>query len=81
MENKSYKDKATLLHTVAKLMRKKKTVLAKLITLEMGKIFSQSESEIDLSANILDYYADNAETFLADKELNRFRKAFVRVVQ
>jgi succinate-semialdehyde dehydrogenase/glutarate-semialdehyde dehydrogenase len=29
----------------------------------MGKIFSQSESEIDLSANILDYYADNAERF------------------
>jgi succinate-semialdehyde dehydrogenase/glutarate-semialdehyde dehydrogenase len=33
----------------------------------MGKIISQAESEIDLSANILDYYADNAESFLADK--------------
>jgi succinate-semialdehyde dehydrogenase/glutarate-semialdehyde dehydrogenase len=29
----------------------------------MGKVISQSESEIDLSANILEYYADNAETF------------------
>jgi succinate-semialdehyde dehydrogenase/glutarate-semialdehyde dehydrogenase len=45
----------------------------------MGKIFSQSESEIDLSANILDYYADNAETFLADKELNLIQeRLFVR---
>jgi hypothetical protein len=29
----------------------------------MGKGYFQSESEIDLSANILEYYADNAETF------------------
>jgi succinate-semialdehyde dehydrogenase/glutarate-semialdehyde dehydrogenase len=69
-KKKSYEDKSSLLHKVAKLMREKKTALAKLISLEMGKIISQSESEIDLSANILDYYADNAATFLADKELN-----------
>ena len=75
----SYADRATLLHRVAKLMREQKTKLAELITLEMGKIISQSESEIDLSANILDYYADNAETFLADKKLNpESGQAFVR---
>ncbi len=75
----SYADRATLLHRVAKLMREQKTKLAELITLEMGKIISQSESEIDLSATILDYYADNAETFLADKKLNpESGQAFVR---
>ena len=75
----SYADRASLLHRVAKLMREQKTKLAELITLEMGKIISQSESEIDLSANILDYYADNAETFLADKKLNpESGQAFVR---
>ena len=75
----SYKERATLIHKVAKLMREQKTKLAALITLEMGKIISQSESEIDLSANILEYYADNAETFLADKKLNPDSgEAFVR---
>jgi succinate-semialdehyde dehydrogenase/glutarate-semialdehyde dehydrogenase len=75
----SFADRANLIHKVAKLMRDKKTTLAKLITLEMGKIISQAESEIDLSANILDYYADNAESFLADKKLNPDSgEAFVR---
>ncbi|MCW2119168.1 NAD-dependent succinate-semialdehyde dehydrogenase [Flavobacterium sp. 7A] len=75
----SYKERATLIHKVADLMRAKKTELAKLITLEMGKVFAQSEGEIDLSANILDYYADHAETFLADKKLSPDSgKAFVR---
>lgn len=75
----SYKERATLLHKVADLMREKKTELAKLITLEMGKVIAQSEGEIDLSASILDYYADNAEKFLADKKLSPEEgKAFVR---
>ena len=75
----TYADRAKVLHTVAKLMRDKKATLAKLITLEMGKIIAQAESEIELSANILDYYADNAETFLADKKLHPDSgEAFVR---
>ncbi len=66
----SYQQRADLLHKVATLMRVKKSELAKTITLEMGKLIAQSESEIDLSANILDYYANHAETFLADKVLD-----------
>jgi succinate-semialdehyde dehydrogenase/glutarate-semialdehyde dehydrogenase len=65
----SYQRRADLLHKVATLMRAKKTALAKTITLEMGKLLAQAEGEIDLSANILDYYAGHAETFLADKVL------------
>jgi succinate-semialdehyde dehydrogenase/glutarate-semialdehyde dehydrogenase len=34
----------------------------------MGKLLSEAE-EIDLSADILDYYADNAEVFLQIKYL------------
>jgi succinate-semialdehyde dehydrogenase/glutarate-semialdehyde dehydrogenase len=66
----SYEERADLLHKVASLMRKKKDTLAKLITLEMGKLIKQSEGEIDLSANIIDYYADHGATFLADKVLD-----------
>jgi succinate-semialdehyde dehydrogenase/glutarate-semialdehyde dehydrogenase len=66
----SYQQRADLLHKVAKLMRIKKSELAKTITLEMGKLLSEAEGEIDLSADIIDYYADNAEGFLADKVLD-----------
>ncbi len=45
----------------------------------MGKLFTQAEGEIDLSADILDYYADNGETFLADKILDpEFGSAIIR---
>lgn len=75
----SYDDRAKILHKVAELMRKKKSELATLITLEMGKVIAQAESEIDLSANILDYYADNAADFLADKKLTpESGEAFIR---
>lgn len=66
----SYQERADLLRKVATLMRIKKPALAKTITLEMGKLIAQAESEIDLSANILDYYAEHAETFLGDKMLD-----------
>lgn len=78
-KNTSFDERAKLLHKVADLMRKKKAELAKLITLEMGKLVAQAEGEIELSANIFDYYADNGENFLADKHLNpELGEAFIR---
>ena len=75
----SYEERASFLHKVASLMRKKKDSLAKLITLEMGKLLKQSEGEIALSADIFDYYADNGETFLADKVLDpEYGEAIIR---
>lgn len=75
----SYQQRADLLHKVAKIMRIKKSELAKTITLEMGKLLSEAEGEIDLSADIIDYYADNAEGFLADKVLNpEYGEAIIR---
>ncbi len=65
-----YQTRAQLLYTVAGLLRAKKKELANLITLEMGKLVSHAEGEIKLSAEIFDYYAKNAEGFLADKVLN-----------
>jgi len=75
----SYEQRASLLHKVASLMRKEKNMLAKLITLEMGKLFKESEAEIDLSVNIIDYYADNGAKFLADQTLKtEFGEAIIR---
>lgn len=45
----------------------------------MGKILAQAEWEVNLSAYTLDYYADNGEAFLADKNLNpESGKAIIR---
>ena len=42
-------------------MREKRDEFAKPITLEMGKLIGEAQGEVNLSADILDYYADNAE--------------------
>ncbi len=74
-----YQARAKLLYAVAGLLRAKKKDLAKKITLEMGKLFSQAEGEIKLSAEIFDYYAKNAESFLADQVLDPTHgKAIIR---
>jgi succinate-semialdehyde dehydrogenase / glutarate-semialdehyde dehydrogenase len=74
-----YKLRAEVLHKVAGLLREKKKALAQMITLEMGKLVAQAEGEIKLSAEIFDYYAKNAESFLADKILHPIHgQAFIR---
>lgn len=73
------KNRAVLLHNVAGLMRKNKSELAKLVTLEMGKLIAQSESEIEMCASVYEYYATNAAEFLQDKPIEvKAGKAFVR---
>ena len=68
-----------MVHKVAIIMRETKAELAKLITTEMGKLIAESMGEIELSAAIFDYYADNGERFLADKPVQTERgEAMVR---
>ncbi len=59
----------TILKNAASIMRKRRSDFARLLTLEMGKLLREAGEEVDLSADILDYYTDNAETFLAPKQL------------
>ena len=74
-----YTSRAQILFKVAGLLRSKKDALAKIITLEMGKLLAHAEGEIGLSAEIFDYYAKNTEEFLADKILNPVHgKALIR---
>ena len=53
----------------ASILREKLDEFAKPITLEMGKLFTEAQGEVQLSADILEYYADNAEKFLAPRKL------------
>jgi len=51
-------------------MRSQVDEFATPMTLEMGKRFEEAQGEVVLSADIIDYYAKNAEAFLAPVTLN-----------
>ncbi|MEE6167309.1 MULTISPECIES: NAD-dependent succinate-semialdehyde dehydrogenase [unclassified Mycolicibacterium] len=62
-------ERAALLAKVAKLHEERREQLATVINREMGKPMDQSLGEVDFCAAIYQYYADNAEKFLADEEI------------
>ncbi|RZJ66145.1 MAG: NAD-dependent succinate-semialdehyde dehydrogenase [Flavobacterium sp.] len=79
-KNSPISERAELLRKVAAIFRKRKTELAKLITLEMGKLIAQSESEVEMVASVYEYYAENGEEFLKDRPMKiKDGKAFVRL--
>ncbi|MFZ2296483.1 MAG: aldehyde dehydrogenase family protein, partial [Polaromonas sp.] len=71
--HRSFTERAAVLARAAAIMRERSEELARLITLEMGKLIPQSLGEVALSAAILDYYAENAERFLAPEKLSTSR--------
>lgn len=54
----------------ADLMDERRSELAELLTLEMGKLPSEAEAEVELSAKILRYYARQGPQMLADETLS-----------
>jgi succinate-semialdehyde dehydrogenase / glutarate-semialdehyde dehydrogenase len=66
----TYLQRATIVAKAAALMRSRREEMAYLLTIEMGKLIAESRGEVDLSADILDYYAVNAESFLEVERLN-----------
>ncbi|MEQ6903076.1 NAD-dependent succinate-semialdehyde dehydrogenase [Nocardioides sp. YIM 152588] len=62
-------DRAAGLRRVAELHRERSAELATAMVEEMGKPLADAEGEVDFSASIFEYYADNAEQFLADEEI------------
>ncbi|MFX3618853.1 MAG: NAD-dependent succinate-semialdehyde dehydrogenase [Sporolactobacillus sp.] len=58
-------DRAVTLHKIASLLREKKDELAKIATIDMGKLFKESQGEVELCAMIADYFADHGEELLA----------------
>ncbi|MDR6395198.1 NAD-dependent succinate-semialdehyde dehydrogenase [Herbaspirillum seropedicae] len=67
---KSYGERAVIVARAAVLMRERSEEFARSVTLEMGKLITQARGEVELSADIIDYYAKNAETFLAPEALH-----------
>src|SRR6185503_20274071 len=52
-------DRARIVARASSLMLERIESLARLASLEMGKLISEGRSEVELSAAILQYYADN----------------------
>src|SRR5699024_2804257 len=59
-------ERAAMMHRAGELMHERKTRLAQLITLEMGKLHSEADGEVELSADILKYYGQQGPSILAE---------------
>jgi succinate-semialdehyde dehydrogenase/glutarate-semialdehyde dehydrogenase len=68
--HKTYAERAAIVSKAAELMHAKSNDFARLATLEMGKRIGEARGEVNFSADILAYYAKNAERFLAPVKLN-----------
>lgn len=66
-KNTSFSLRTKLMINAAQLLRNKKEEYSKLMTIEMGKPIAQSRAEVDKCAWVCEYYAENAEKFLADE--------------
>ena len=64
----AFDERATYMKSAANLLRSRQGELSKLITSEMGKPIVQAESEIDKCADACDYFAEFAESLLAEEK-------------
>jgi len=62
-----FQKRADLMMTVATLLQQEKQELGRTITLEMGKLFRDSVSEIEKCTAGCRFYGENAERFLEDE--------------
>ena len=65
----SFAERGAFFHRIADYLRTHKADLARLATLEMGKPIVEAEAEVEKCAWNCDFYADNAEKFLADEHI------------
>lgn len=70
-KSRSFANRAIVLLKAAEIMRNDVDYFATLITLEMGKLIEQARGEVLLSADIISYYAEHAEAFLAPIDLKQ----------
>ena len=62
-------ERTAIIHTLADLYDARSAELAAIITREMGKVTGDAIGEVEFSAQIYRYYADNAATLLADEKI------------
>ena len=62
-------ERSALIRRVGELHAQRREELAGIITAEMGKPVEQALAEVDFAAAIYEFYADNAEKFMADEPI------------
>ena len=65
----SFAHRSNLMQNLAGLLKSKAEVLAQLMALEMGKVKKEGVAEIEKCAWVCDYYAQNAELFLENENI------------
>ncbi len=65
----SFARRAAVAARAAAILRKRVDEFARPMTLEMGKRIDEARGEVAVSADIIDYYAGNAQRFLAPQKL------------
>jgi succinate-semialdehyde dehydrogenase/glutarate-semialdehyde dehydrogenase len=74
-------ERAAVIRRVGEIHDERKQELAEIIVREMGKPIEQAVGEVEFSAAIYAYYADNAEALLADESIELLEgdgSAFIR---
>lgn len=64
-----FAERGRILQKAADILRRDSDDYAKLLTLEMGKLFVEAKAEVELSAKIFEYYVRNAEELLKPEPL------------
>jgi succinate-semialdehyde dehydrogenase/glutarate-semialdehyde dehydrogenase len=67
---RTFAERAAVTARAARILRDRTDEFARLLTLEMGKLIGESREEVELTADIFQYYAENAESFLAPTRLS-----------
>ncbi|MBN2918640.1 MAG: NAD-dependent succinate-semialdehyde dehydrogenase [Lactobacillus sp.] len=68
-DSERLEDRKAILHRVADILRERRTEYATIMSHDMGKLIGEAEGEVDLCADICDYYADKADEFLKPRTL------------
>lgn len=68
-DSESLEDRKAILYRVADILRERRIEYATIMSHDMGKLIGEAEGEVDLCADICDYYADKADEFLKPRTL------------
>lgn len=68
-KRENFSARSARFNKMAQLLRQNKEAYARIISLEMGKVFHEAIPEIERCANTCEFFANHAEQFLQDQEI------------